>query len=290
MPHSRMRVPRACVRSTIVERLVSMVESATPCSPSLAPSSSTRIAGSIVSAASSRRRPSAVVSPNTPWFLTIHPGCVAFSRCCSTAGNPSATDADTARLSPRTTMSRAAGDGDVGVRPEPHAALPAKAASAQIPIRGRSRWTEPRDRRCCGTSERPDSLAAPEIRHPARTWRGSLNKTRFDTRGITIALYPTAPGAICKARSIMNRNTVYDPADVRPEPFTAPASGAALLHDPARNKGTAFTETERDRLDLRGLLPPRILTLEQQLDKTLASFRGKPTDLEKYIYLISLQD
>jgi malate dehydrogenase (oxaloacetate-decarboxylating)(NADP+) len=88
----------------------------------------------------------------------------------------------------------------------------------------------------------------------------------------------------------MNRNTVYDPADVRPEPFTAPASGAALLHDPARNKGTAFTETERDRLDLRGLLPPRILTLEQQLDKTLASFRAKPTDLEKYIYLISLQD
>jgi malate dehydrogenase (oxaloacetate-decarboxylating)(NADP+) len=67
-------------------------------------------------------------------------------------------------------------------------------------------------------------------------------------------------------------------------------SGVALLHDPASNKGTAFTEAERDRLRLRGLLPPRVLSLDQQLEKTLASFRGKPTDLEKYIYLISLQD
>jgi malate dehydrogenase (oxaloacetate-decarboxylating)(NADP+) len=67
-------------------------------------------------------------------------------------------------------------------------------------------------------------------------------------------------------------------------------TGVALLHDPALNKGTAFSDEERDRLHLRGLLPPRVLSLEQQLDKTLASFRGKPTDLEKYIYLISLQD
>lgn len=67
-------------------------------------------------------------------------------------------------------------------------------------------------------------------------------------------------------------------------------SGAALLHDPAFNKGTAFTEEERDRLHVRGLLPPRVLTLQQQLDKALASFRGKASDIEKYIYLISLQD
>ena len=67
-------------------------------------------------------------------------------------------------------------------------------------------------------------------------------------------------------------------------------TGLALLHDPGLNKGTAFTDEERDRLHLRGLLPPRVLSLEQQLDKTLASFRGKATDLEKYIYLISLQD
>ena len=67
-------------------------------------------------------------------------------------------------------------------------------------------------------------------------------------------------------------------------------TGIAVLHDPARNKGTAFSDEERDRLHLRGLLPPRVLDLEQQLDKTLATFRAKPTDLEKYVYLMSLQD
>ena len=67
-------------------------------------------------------------------------------------------------------------------------------------------------------------------------------------------------------------------------------TGMALLQDPALNKGTAFTEEERDRLHLRGLLPPRVLGREQQLEKVLESFRSKPSDLEKYIYLMSLQD
>ena len=67
-------------------------------------------------------------------------------------------------------------------------------------------------------------------------------------------------------------------------------TGVRVLNDPAQNKGTAFTEEERDRLGLRGLLPPRVLTLPQQIDKTLASFRGKPNDIEKYIYLMSLLD
>ena len=67
-------------------------------------------------------------------------------------------------------------------------------------------------------------------------------------------------------------------------------SGPAVLQDPARNKGTAFTEEERDQLGLRGLLPPRVLTQEAQLEKVLESFRGKPSDLEKYVYLMSLQD
>lgn len=66
--------------------------------------------------------------------------------------------------------------------------------------------------------------------------------------------------------------------------------GMPLLQDPTFNKGTAFTEEERDRYGLRGLLPPRVLSREQQLYKVLDSFRGKPSDLEKYIYLISLQD
>lgn len=66
--------------------------------------------------------------------------------------------------------------------------------------------------------------------------------------------------------------------------------GETLLQDPASNKGTAFSEEERDRLGLRGLLPPRVLTLQEQELRILENFRRKPTDLEKYIYLIGLQD
>ena len=66
--------------------------------------------------------------------------------------------------------------------------------------------------------------------------------------------------------------------------------GAALLHDPRLNKGTAFTDEERDALGLRGLLPPRILDIEQQLERVTRNVRGKPSDLDRFIYLVGLQD
>lgn len=66
--------------------------------------------------------------------------------------------------------------------------------------------------------------------------------------------------------------------------------GTELLHEPLYNKGTAFTEAERDHLGLRGLLPPRVATQDQQLERVLSNFRRKESDLEKYIYLISLQE
>ncbi len=66
--------------------------------------------------------------------------------------------------------------------------------------------------------------------------------------------------------------------------------GAALLHDPLLNKGTAFTAAERAGLGLRGLLPPNVHTMEEQLGRVLSNYRNKQTDLERYIHLISLQD
>ncbi|MBA4136990.1 MAG: NAD-dependent malic enzyme [Opitutus sp.] len=66
--------------------------------------------------------------------------------------------------------------------------------------------------------------------------------------------------------------------------------GVALLHDPLLNKGTAFDEAERDALGLRGLLPPRVATQDQQLERVLENYRRKESPLEKYIYLISLQE
>ena len=67
-------------------------------------------------------------------------------------------------------------------------------------------------------------------------------------------------------------------------------TGLDLLHDPTLNKGTAFTEGERSALKLKGLLPPRVLTQDQKVQKILENFRKEPTDIEKYLYLISLQD
>jgi malate dehydrogenase (oxaloacetate-decarboxylating)(NADP+) len=66
--------------------------------------------------------------------------------------------------------------------------------------------------------------------------------------------------------------------------------GLPLLHDPTLNKGTAFSEEERDRLGLTGLLPPHVCTQDEQMARVLGNFRGLPTPLEKYIFLASLHD
>ena len=62
------------------------------------------------------------------------------------------------------------------------------------------------------------------------------------------------------------------------------------LNDPRLNKGTGFTEEERDRLGLRGLLPPKVTTQAEQRARVLENFRQKSSPLEQYIYLISLMD
>jgi malate dehydrogenase (oxaloacetate-decarboxylating)(NADP+) len=66
--------------------------------------------------------------------------------------------------------------------------------------------------------------------------------------------------------------------------------GVTLLRDPIRNRGTAFSEEERDRLGLRGLLPPRINTIDEQVRRALANIRREQTPLEKYLWLTALQD
>src|SRR5579862_2144101 len=63
-----------------------------------------------------------------------------------------------------------------------------------------------------------------------------------------------------------------------------------LLHDPALNKGRAFSEAERVALGLRGLLPPRIISIEDQADRVIETVRAKKNDLDRYNSLIGLQD
>jgi malate dehydrogenase (oxaloacetate-decarboxylating)(NADP+) len=67
-------------------------------------------------------------------------------------------------------------------------------------------------------------------------------------------------------------------------------TGVALLRDPVLNKDGAFTEEEREILGLRGLLPARVQTMDEQVVRTLENLRKKPTDIEKYIFMIGLQD
>ena len=67
-------------------------------------------------------------------------------------------------------------------------------------------------------------------------------------------------------------------------------AGADLLHNPSLNKGTAFSEEERDALGLGGLLPPRVHTQDEQVERVMENFRRKETDLGKYVHMIALQD
>jgi malate dehydrogenase (oxaloacetate-decarboxylating)(NADP+) len=66
--------------------------------------------------------------------------------------------------------------------------------------------------------------------------------------------------------------------------------GLDIVQDPRLNKGTAFTERERDALGLRGLLPPRVFTLEQQLARVLGNYRAETSDLHRYVFMVALQD
>jgi malate dehydrogenase (oxaloacetate-decarboxylating)(NADP+) len=66
--------------------------------------------------------------------------------------------------------------------------------------------------------------------------------------------------------------------------------GVHILHDPRLNKGTAFTELEREDFGLRGLLPPRVFTQDEQERRVLANLRRLESPLDKYLSLVALLD
>jgi malate dehydrogenase (oxaloacetate-decarboxylating)(NADP+) len=77
------------------------------------------------------------------------------------------------------------------------------------------------------------------------------------------------------------------PATQAPEPEY---EGQAVLNDPRRNKGTAFSAAERSQYGLEGLLPASVESLDRQLERVMQHLDAKPTDLERYVYLIGLAD
>ena len=67
-------------------------------------------------------------------------------------------------------------------------------------------------------------------------------------------------------------------------------SGFNLINSPRLNKGTAFSEEERDVFDLHGLLPPHVGTLDEQIARRLHALERQPTPFSKYAFLRDLQD
>jgi hypothetical protein len=66
--------------------------------------------------------------------------------------------------------------------------------------------------------------------------------------------------------------------------------GMDLLNRPGFNKGTAFTEDERSKLGLHGLLPPHVGSVDEQVVPAYEAYKRKDNDLERHIYLRALQD
>jgi len=55
--------------------------------------------------------------------------------------------------------------------------------------------------------------------------------------------------------------------------------GMALLDDPALNKGTAFTNEEREHFGLTGLLPDEVENIDRQVERVLGHLELKSNDL-----------
>lgn len=75
-----------------------------------------------------------------------------------------------------------------------------------------------------------------------------------------------------------------------PNPLKTKTHGIEILHDPLWNKSLAFDMSERDRLGLRGLLPPAVRTEESQIQRTIRRIRSLPDDVTKNLYLQELHN
>ncbi|MBC8258662.1 MAG: NAD-dependent malic enzyme [SAR324 cluster bacterium] len=66
--------------------------------------------------------------------------------------------------------------------------------------------------------------------------------------------------------------------------------GTEILRDPLLNKGTGFPDSERDELGIRGLVPPQVVSIDDQVQRVMDNYRRKTNDLERYIHLEALHD
>jgi malate dehydrogenase (oxaloacetate-decarboxylating) len=74
------------------------------------------------------------------------------------------------------------------------------------------------------------------------------------------------------------------------QPLQVSLSGFDLINHPRLNKGTAFTDRERDLFNLHGLLPPHVGSLDEQIERRMEALRAQPNAFSKYSFLRDLQD
>src|SRR5580658_7148269 len=67
-------------------------------------------------------------------------------------------------------------------------------------------------------------------------------------------------------------------------------SGFSLINSPRLNKGTAFSDAERDVFDLHGLLPPHVGSLDEQVERRMHALRSQPSSFQEFFLLRDLQD
>ena len=96
----------------------------------------------------------------------------------------------------------------------------------------------------------------------------------------------------CLGRTVAHkiRTALDETRDSGRTPLPVHGRGVDLLTNPMLNKGTAFSERERVDFEIGGLIPPRINTIEEQVELELEHVRRKTDDLEQYIGLAALQD
>ncbi len=76
----------------------------------------------------------------------------------------------------------------------------------------------------------------------------------------------------------------------KPRKKKFPCNPEHILSDPLLNKGTAFTNEERDHLKLNGLLPCHVSTLEEQVQRRYQNFKAQTSDLTKHLFLSALHN
>ncbi|RYZ88787.1 MAG: oxaloacetate-decarboxylating malate dehydrogenase, partial [Moraxellaceae bacterium] len=77
---------------------------------------------------------------------------------------------------------------------------------------------------------------------------------------------------------------------IKKRPIYIPFAGPALLEAPLLNKGSAFSERERQQFNLEGLLPYRIESIEEQKIRAYHQLNAFQTDIDKHVYLRNIQD